>query len=234
MSFVVPAWNEETLLPRCLAAIHAAAQTENLPYELVVADDASTDRTAEVARAHHAGLVRCDHRQIAATRNSGARVCDGDVLIFIDADTFVTPEALGATVRAVEAGATFGGADLTWDGEIPLWPRVMLRSVLRIYPILKLASGAFFFCTRDAFEQVGGFDESVFATEEYELAKRLRRVGRYAWIRERVVTSGRRLRAYSMRELLGESARMALGGKKATRSRERSRLWYQERREDPE
>ena len=225
ISFIVPAWNEEELLPKAIEAIHSAAREAKLSYQIVVADDASTDRTAELARAHNAEVVACDNRQIAATRNAGARASDGDLLFFIDADTQVTPVAVAAAVQAIEAGATYGGADITWEGFVPFWPRTMLRATLFFYRFFKLAPGAFFFCTREAFERVGGFDETIFCTEEYDLSKRLSKLGRYVWLKHQVITSGRKLRAYTMGELLRETSRMSIGGKKSLLSRDRLDLW---------
>ena len=77
ISFIVPAYNEERLLGAALDALHAAARAAGEPYELIVVDDASTDRTATIAADHGAALVSVAHRQIAATRNSGARQATG-------------------------------------------------------------------------------------------------------------------------------------------------------------
>ena len=110
---------------------------------------------------------------------------------------------------------------------------MMLRCTLLLYRIGKLAPGAFLFCTREAFERVGGFDDSLYAAEEYYLSRKLKRIGRYAWVRNRVVTSGRKLRAHSAWELLRDTARLMLGGKRGLHSRERLGLWYAARREDP-
>ncbi len=232
VSFVLPAWNEELLLPRALQAIHRAARDVGISYEVIVADDNSSDRTAEIARAEGAEVISCDHRQIAATRNSGARAANGDLLIFVDADTEVTPEVVLGAVDAIDGGAVYGGADITWDG-IPLWSRMMLRMTLFMYRFGKLAPGAFFFCTREAFERAGGFDETLFAAEEYYLAKELKRIGRHAWIEHQVVTSGRKLRAHSARELFRESARLMFGGKRSLQRRENAGLWYEPRKQDP-
>jgi glycosyltransferase involved in cell wall biosynthesis len=65
------------LLGATLEALHSAGKALNEPYELIVADDASTDRTTVVAEYHGARVIRVAHRQIAATRNSGARAAMG-------------------------------------------------------------------------------------------------------------------------------------------------------------
>ena len=72
ISFVIPAHDEEHLLPRTLDAIHATARELGLEYEIVVADDASTDRTAALAQERGARVVSIARRQISAARNAGA------------------------------------------------------------------------------------------------------------------------------------------------------------------
>ena len=72
ISFIVPAHNEEQCLGRTLQAIRESADIVAQPYEIIVVNDASTDSTAEVARQYYARVVDVNHRQIAATRNSGA------------------------------------------------------------------------------------------------------------------------------------------------------------------
>src|SRR5436189_2437358 len=99
ISFVVPAHNEEALLGRTLTAIHEAARESEQPYEIVVASDASTDRTAEIAAEHGARVVAIDRRQIAAARNAGAVASTGEILIFVDADTMITAPALQAAIE---------------------------------------------------------------------------------------------------------------------------------------
>jgi glycosyltransferase involved in cell wall biosynthesis len=100
LSFIIPAHNEEALIGRTLSALHEAARALGESYEIIVAIDTSTDRTAEIALEHGARLVAVDRRQIAATRNAGARAATGDLFIFVDADTMVTERALRAAVRA--------------------------------------------------------------------------------------------------------------------------------------
>src|SRR5215813_13197634 len=125
ISFVIPAYNEEALLGRTLEAINAAARELGQPSEVVVADDASTDRTAAVARAHGARVVPVNYRQIAATRNAGARAATGDLLVFVDADTVVTRAAVRRAVGAMRAGAVGGGCGFRFDGPVPLYGRLL-------------------------------------------------------------------------------------------------------------
>src|SRR5947209_1834242 len=109
ISFIVPAHNEELLLARTLAAIHDAAREAAAEYEVIVVVDASTDGTARIARENGAAAVCVNNRQISATRNAGARHSRGDLLIFVDADTLATADAVQGAVAAVGNGAVGGG-----------------------------------------------------------------------------------------------------------------------------
>jgi glycosyltransferase involved in cell wall biosynthesis len=234
ISFIVPAYNEEALLGATLDAIRAAGDGCGDPYEVLVADDGSTDRTAEVAAARGARVVPVAHRQIAATRNSGARAASGDVLVFVDADTRIDAEVVQAALAALRAGAVGGGADVRFDGRIPFAGRVFAFGVLAFARFARLASGCFVFCRRADFEAVGGFDETLYGAEEWALSRSLAARGRVVILREAVTTSGRKLRTHSNREFLRLLARLALRGPRTLRDRRGLDLWYGERREDPE
>lgn len=222
------------MLGRTVCALNAAAQTLDEPFEVVVADDASTDRTAEIARHHGARVVSVNHRQIAATRNAGAHAATGEMLIFVDADTVVTEAAVRAAVAAMRGGAAGGGCATRFDGRIPAYARLLLATAIPLYRQMGLAAGCFLFCTRGAFQATGGFDERMFGAEEVAMSRSLARQGRFVVLREHVTTSGRKLRAYSARELLGLLARLALSGPSSVRQREGLDMWYGDRRPDPE
>ena len=234
ISFIVPAYNEERLLAATLDALHAAARAVGEPYELLVADDASTDRTALVARDHGARLVPVSHRQIAATRNSGAREAKGELFVFVDADTIVNEAVVRFAVQAWRDGAVGGGAAVRFDGSVPLYARMLLPVIVRSFRAARLAAGCFLFCTRGAFVSVGGFDERFFGGEEVIMSRALKRRGKFVILRQAVSTSGRKVRTHSAGEVLRLMFRVALRGPRAVRQREGMELWYAERREDPQ
>jgi glycosyltransferase involved in cell wall biosynthesis len=233
ISFVVPAHNEELLLGRTLASIRAAARRTGQPYEIVVADDASTDRTAAVAAEHGARVVPIARRQIAAARNAGARAAAGETLIFVDADTIVTAAVVAATLAALADGAVAGGAAMRLEGRIPWYGRVLTLAVQTVMRAGRLAAGCYLFCTRAAFDAAGGFDERLYATEEIAISRALQRQGRMVILIETVETSGRKLRTHSAWEILGLMVRMATPGRGTLRSRRHLDLWYGRRRVDP-
>ena len=107
LSFIIPAWNEETLIGLTIKSIQQSA--DDFEFEIIVADDASDDRTPEIAKELGAIVVPCNNRQIGLTRNDGAVVATGDLLIFVDADTIVSKTVVRETVEAIENGAVAGG-----------------------------------------------------------------------------------------------------------------------------
>jgi cellulose synthase/poly-beta-1,6-N-acetylglucosamine synthase-like glycosyltransferase len=233
ISFIVPAYNEELLIGRTLASIHSAARETGQSYEVIVVDDGSTDETATVAGECGVRVVTVQYRQIAKTRNAGARVAAGQILVFVDADTIITASTLRATLAALAAGAVAGGASLRLEGHIPWHGRLLLVLVRASMRLGRLAAGCYLFSTRAAFEAAGGFDERLFATEELALSRALARQGRVVILRETVESSGRKLRTHSASELLRLLSAVARQGSRAVRSRERLELWYGSRRTDP-
>jgi GT2 family glycosyltransferase len=111
--------------------------------------------------------------------------------------------------------------------------RLMVWLVATSMRIGRLAAGCYLFCTREAFEAAGGFDERLFATEELALSRALGRLGRVAILRESVESSGRKLRTHTGWEILRVTTAI-LGRASTLRSRERLDLWYGARRVDHE
>ena len=233
ISFIVPAHNEEQLLGRTLEALHAAAQDVDVAYELIVVDDASNDRTAEIAGAAGARVITVNHQQIARARNAGAAAAAGDLLVFVDADTIINARTLRATIAEVDHGAVGGGALLSFDDPMPLSMRALAATVAVGMRVGRMAAGAYLFCTAPAFKVVGGFDETLFATEELTMSRALRKAGRIVILRERVLTSGRKARTHGLAELFAPLGVLLRHGPSALRDRTRMSFWYGRRRHDP-
>jgi glycosyltransferase involved in cell wall biosynthesis len=231
ISFIVPAYNEEHELATTLAAIRIAADSASHPYEIIVVDDASTDATPEIASDAGATVVRINRRQIAASRNAGARAARGDYLLFVDADTRINRAHVTGAVTALVTGCSGGSAWVAMDGLVPNWGRMLWRGLSVIYFGLNLGAGAFLFTTRRNFDAIGGFDEQYFAGEEVYLTLALKKLGRFSVLREPVVTSGRKLRMYPRKEFLREFFGVLARGPRGVRSRAKLGLWYDGKRE---
>jgi glycosyltransferase involved in cell wall biosynthesis len=233
ISFIIPAHNEEALIGRALTSIRNAADKLSEPSEVIVVNDASTDGTEQIAREFGATVVPVEFRQISRTRNAGAAKASGSILLFVDADTMVTPEVVSAAVNAIRNGAVGGGCTVRFDGRTPLYARLALPLLILSFRVMKFAAGCFLFCRRDAFEAVGGFDKELFASEEVALSRALKQHGRFVILRETVTTSGRKVRSHSMWEIIGILLRALMFWRRPLQQREGLDLWYGPRRDDP-
>ena len=233
LSFVVPAHDEEAEIVATVRAIRAAAVAVQVAHEIIVVDDASTDRTGERARAQGAHVVRVEHRHIAAARNAGARAATGDNFVFVDADTRIDAALVAGLRKVMAAGAVGGGAAVRFDEPTPRWLKIVLPASIWLARRLRITGGCFLFCSRQAFEAVGGFDETLYASEELTLCRALRTQGEFVILGESVLTSGRKVRTYSGGEILKSALRIAFAGRAGVRDRSRLDLWYGPRRPDP-
>jgi glycosyltransferase involved in cell wall biosynthesis len=232
ISFIIPAHNEQAWVGRCVSAIRSGLESIDELHEVIVVDDGSTDATASIARQHGARVIRVEHRQISATRNAGAWQARGDILFFVDADTLVNGAAIQSALRRIRAGAVGGGCVPRFEGWLPWWFRLtepLIKPAVRLARYL--ASGAFLFCTRGAFQTAGGFNENYYAAEEVPFVAALKRQGRFVILAETVVTSGRKLRAYSSWSLAWLFMRFVLRGPRGLRTRKGLEYWYEPERE---
>jgi glycosyltransferase involved in cell wall biosynthesis len=232
ISFIVPAHNEEHELPRALASLRDAAEAAQQPFEIIVVDDASTDGTQTIARAAGAAVVPVHLRQIAAARNAGARVAEGDILFFVDADTLISSSHITGALTELKRGCAGGGARVVPEDPVPLWGRVFVRIFSLFYfNVFKLGAGAFLFTTRENFRAIGGFDQEVFAGEEIYFTLALRKLGRFKLLPAPIVTSGRKLRMHSAGFILKRAFSLMFAGRRGVLSREKLDLWYDGKRE---
>jgi glycosyltransferase involved in cell wall biosynthesis len=239
ISVVVPAFNEEKILARALHAIGEASiafRERGWPFELVVCDNNSTDQTAELARKAGANVVFEPINQISRARNKGGFAATGDWLIFVDADSFPTPELFRRVADLIQTGKCAGGGCLLqMDAAMGLASVlvVLWNSVSRT---MRWAAGSFVFCDAKIFRELNGFSETLFASEEIEFCRRLKKAARSAQrkvviiTQERLVTSARKMHLYTRREHLWFMVKAVLLPGKVLTSREQCAPWYDGRR----
>jgi len=238
-SIVVPAFNEERLLGETLRRIRAASSAfsaRGWATELIVCDNNSTDRTAEIARASGATVVFEPVNQIARARNTGAAAATGEWLIFVDADSHPTPELFADVAQAIESGRVLaGGTTLRLDTQRKR-ARLVSAGWNYLSRLARLLAGSFIFVEAAAFREVGGFSRELFAGEELDLTQRLkalaRRRGRRLVILHRhpLLTSARKVELYTGTELLRFFLRAALLPRATLRNRAACAPWYDGRR----
>ena len=165
-SIIIPAYNEAEELPLTLASVRTAMEAQALVGELIVVDNNSSDATMEVARRCGADRVVFEaHNQIARARNTGAKHSTGAHLIFVDADTRISPELLHETLRKLQAGSHVGGgAVVQFDRPTNRLGRFGIGLWERLSTLTQTAAGSYLFCLREAFDAEGGFDEKLYAS----------------------------------------------------------------------
>ncbi len=178
-SVIIPAYNEERWLPRSLQALKSAMAMIDLRGEIIVTDNNSTDKTAEVARNHGARVVFESKNQISRSRNAGARVAKGTYLVFLDADTLISSALLKKAITNLESGTCCGGGTLIlFDHSTGRCSNALLHFWRAVSKRFQLAAGSFVYCLRCAFEEVGGFSELLYAGEEIRLSVELKKWGK--------------------------------------------------------
>jgi glycosyltransferase involved in cell wall biosynthesis len=238
ISLVVPAFNEERLLAGTLENLRTASQVltqQGWETELIVCDNNSSDQTAAIARAAGAQVVFEPVNQIARARNTGAAAAVGDWLIFVDADSYPTAGLFAEAAAAIRQGDCLaGGATLRMEGA-NLAGACITRGWNLVSRTGRWLAGSFIFVEAAAFRQVGGFNDQIFAGEEVDLTRRLKRLGRASerkvviLHRHPLLTSARKLHLYSKWAHTRLLLRLMLNRGTMTR-REGCELWYDGKR----
>lgn len=200
VSVVIPAWNEAEYLDETIGRISAALRANDvggLTWEIIVCDNASTDGTAEIARRAGAQVVFEPERGIARARNAGAHVAQGKWVLFIDADSYPSPELI-AEVRMllddesiVGCGSTVKGVGGVW------WQTLRMQRDNLVLRALGMSAGVFLLCRYEALRVLEGFSPDLYALEELDFVVRLKWYGllrgqKFRTLhRHPVVTSGR-------------------------------------------
>ncbi len=198
LSVIIPAYNEEQCLPNTLEKIAKALSVSGCASEIVVVDNNSQDGTKRVAEARGAKVVTETERNISKVRNTGAGRSTGDVLVFIDADTSVSETLFEKISAVMNDEKCFGGAvAVEYEDLQRVWMRPYVKAWKFWGNVLNMRQGAAQFCRRRAFEEIGGYDQTIFMGEDidfyWRLSKFAKRNGYLKFIdRPQVRTSGRR------------------------------------------
>lgn len=196
-SIVIPARDEEASLPAALESLGRALRECPRSCEVIVVINRCTDATEQIARSHGCRIVYDDSKNLSRIRNAGARSARGTILITIDADSTVSSNLLAHIDQTLQTGKYIGGGVLILPER---WSPGIFLTYLLLLPIALYyrISAGLFFCWRDAFSAIHGFDEGLASAEDIDFAKRLRGYGatqgkRYAsLLRSHIVTSCRK------------------------------------------
>jgi glycosyltransferase involved in cell wall biosynthesis len=237
LSVIVPAFNEEKRIAACVSSIRAALAANARPeleVETIVADNNSSDATAELARREGARVVFEPINQISRARNAGASAATGDWLLFVDADCALSAASVREMLVRIDGGECAGGGSLIALDEGPWAGRLLVGLWNRMAVVFKMLAGCFVFCRADAFREIGGFSLELFAAEEVKFGAELKKWAKARKLRvvilsgSRHVTSGRKFTLYTKREWARIFWRFLTAPRRAVR--ERGELHYGGRR----
>jgi glycosyltransferase involved in cell wall biosynthesis len=171
---VIPACNEEAHLAAAIASIRAQA----VPAEVVVVENGSTDATAEIAYELADRVVRTPlPAGYSRARNLGAAAARGDLLVFLDADSRMAPDALAEILAAARRG-TFGTVIGRPDPPRPSYRLFFFfKNLWHRLGLYKGVLGGLLYCDAELFRRVGGFDERMVLDELHDFSRRARRAG---------------------------------------------------------
>jgi glycosyltransferase involved in cell wall biosynthesis len=179
ISTVIPAFNAERFLPRCLASVFAQTLKS---FEVIVVDDGSTDNTAGLAAELGATVAQRKNGGLSAARNTGIQVATGEWIALLDADDLWAPQKLERQVVSIRPDTVLVYTGITTFNdngvrvEIPAIDPVQARKVLRYRnPIIPSTA----LVRRDAVTLNGGFREDIRACEDWEMWVRLKRLGQF-------------------------------------------------------
>ena len=239
ISIIVPAFNEEKVLGETLAQIKLASGAFSQigwESELIVCDNNSHDRTAEIARAMGATVLFEPINQISRARNAGAAAATGNWLVFVDADSHPSTELFADMAKEIQSGNCIaGGATICWDRENFL--TALMMPILNVgFRWRRFLHEPFMFVESATFRKLGGFSVDTFSAEDWELGQRLQKLAketgkRFVILHQHpILTSARRLKEHSPLVSFKMLYYILFVPRHIKISRERARRWYKERR----
>ena len=239
ISIVIPAYNESEVIADTLNSVFSAASRYAGPVEVVVVDNNSSDSTGEIAKKMGAKLVFEAKNQIARARNAGAKRASGDYLVFLDADTVLSGNILDQVEANLSSGRVIGGGAWAETDSKGMAHYAFKYGVNYLLALRNITVGPFLYCEREAFLRVNGFDESLYAAEEFSLASRLKEEGKKenkTWriIKYRdthkVITSSRKFGRFGGLEMAFKNIHLLWDSGRKLRDKKECGFWYDVRK----
>ena len=184
LSLIIPAYNEAKYITPTLESVARARrkfeETTGEQMEVIVVDNDSTDRTADIARGFGSKVVPFEKHQIAAVRNAGAKAARGEYLAFVDADRSILPEDSFVEIADNLADETVYGGGTAFRPEkwsVLVWFFVMF---FRLFCLVFGVGFVLYYLRRADFDALGGWNEALYMAEDMDLSFRMKRAAKAA------------------------------------------------------
>jgi glycosyltransferase involved in cell wall biosynthesis len=230
LSVIIPAWNEEKYVGTAIESLKRAAlvyqQERGCTAEIIVVDNNSSDCTGDVARQYGVQVVHEPVNNIGKARNAGATAARGKYLAFCDADNQVTENLLVLIHDHLENPKIAGGG--TWIEPAKRNLKINFFYFLwGIYVRCSRVGVGMMHCRKADFETFGGFDETIYAAEDVQLAYDLKKIGKFNLIHEGwIITSTRKIDQTPLMTMIVKLLGFGFGLQKKIRSKEYCEHWY--------
>ncbi len=179
VSIIIPAFNEEEMLPLCLESIQSLDWPEEY-VEVIVIDNGSTDNTVQVAISFGAEVYQKKEATVSGLRNFGAEKSSGDILAFVDADCIVSPDWLKKSQIYFDRNDVVAWGNPPGIPENSTWVQRawhLLRKKQNTIEKVEWLESMNLFVRRNLFDDVSGFDESLITCEDVDFSYRLSEYG---------------------------------------------------------
>jgi glycosyltransferase involved in cell wall biosynthesis len=218
LSFVVPAYNEEAYLPACLESIMAQTGKLGDAVEIIVVNNASSDRTLQVAMGFKGVRVVDEPRKgLTFARQAGFAASTGELIANVDSDSRLTEgwvakvlAEFAAEPKLVALSGPFIYYDMSPNQRVSV--RIFYAIAYLVYALNRyvlragsMVQGGNFVLRRAALEKIGGFDTSIsFYGEDTDIARRMNQVGEVKFTFDlKMFSSARRLKKEGMLRIAG-------------------------------
>jgi len=198
-SIVIPTYNEAKYVSKTLLALKNQTFKD---FEVIVKDGQSRDETVRIAKNFTSKVVSIRDCSAGDARNQGAHYAEGEILVFMDADTLLPPETLARFSELMNDASVVGAS----CRKVPQGGSILDRLLYEFVNISTFVSGVMglggahgncMLIKRTVFERIGGFNPNIIVAEEQELVRRASKFGRYVFLLDHcVVENPRRLQKW--------------------------------------
>ena len=230
ISIIIPARNEARQLPLCLAAINKSASLAQCSTEIIVVLNRCTDNTEEIARNNNCIVIHNNEKNLSKIRNAGIKAASKNIVVTIDADSYMSENCLKEIITALQSNKYIGGGVLILPER---WSAGIITTFAMLIPFFLIwrISAGLFWTKKEHLQAIAGFNENLYSAEDVDFARRLRSYGKKFGLKFKnlysahIITSCRKFDTFGDWYALKHPLMMLklLGGKK---SAEADKIWY--------